>query len=128
MADFATPGADAFLAGTPLPATLYLQLHIGNPGTNGTANVATETDRIAINPWTAPGAGAAGYRAMSNTAVEELLNAAADDDVTHVTYWSASSGGTCWFIDALAATIEVLTGNTVSIDIGAAVISVPVWT
>lgn len=127
MADFATPGADAFLNGTPLPGTLYMQGHTGDPGTNGTANVAAETDRIAVSGWTAAGAGAAGYRAKSNTAICDLLNAAATETWTHVTWWSASSGGTCWFVDDIANT-GITGGDTIRIVIGGATISVPVWT
>lgn len=126
MSDFATPGADAFLNGTALPATLYLQGHTGDPGTNGTANVAAETDRIALTTWAAAGAGAAGYRKKATTADASILNAAATETWTHVTYWSASSGGTCWFVDDITdagivatATIQVLAGD--------ATIAVPVW-
>lgn len=122
MSDFATPGANAFLDGTALPATLYVQLHTGNPGTNGTANTATETDRIAIGSWSAASGGA-----KASTALAEILNAAATETVTHVTYWSAGIGGTCWFIDDLAADVPVELGDTVQIDIGDAVITVPVW-
>lgn len=128
MSDLATPGADAFLAGTALPATLHVQLHTGNPGTNGTANVAAETDRIAINPFGAPTTGGAGFRQISNTAIEELLNASTTENITHVSYWSAASAGTCWFVDALAGTLAVEAGNTVSIAPGASIIRVPVWT
>lgn len=127
MADFATPGADAFLNGTALPATLYVQGHTGDPGTNGTANVAAETDRIVVAAWTAAGAGATGYRAKSNTAVCDILNAAANETWTHVTYWSAASGGTCWFIDDIA-NLTVAVADTIRLDIGASIISVPIWT
>lgn len=126
MADFATPGADAFLNGTALPATLYIQGHIGDPGTNGTANVAAETDRIAVGPWTAAATGGAGYRQIDNTQVEEILNAASTETWTHVTYWSASSAGTCWFVDNVAD-LAVTAGNTVRVDIGDAIIKIAVW-
>lgn len=127
MADFATPGADAFLNGTALPTTLYVQGHTGDPGTNGTANVATETDRIAVSSWDAAGAGAAGYRKKSNSALAELLNAAATETWTHVTYWSAASGGTCWFVDDIA-NLSVAVGDTIRIVVGDATIAIPVWT
>ncbi len=123
MSDFATPGANAFLDGTALPATLYVQGHTGNPGTNGTANVAAETDRIAVSSWTAASGGV-----KSNSALAEILNAAAAETWTHVTYWSASSGGTCWFVDDLAADVPIEVGDTIQIDVGDATITVPVWT
>lgn len=128
MSDFATPGADAFLAGDPLPDPLYIQMHLGNPGTNGTANVAAETDRLAVSPWTAPGSGGAGFRAISNTALEELLNSSNTEDVTHVTYWDSPTGGVCWFVNALGSTMNVVAGNNVTADVGDLVIKIPVWT
>ena len=40
---FTTYGANAILDGTPVPATLYAKLHVGDPGVNATANPATES-------------------------------------------------------------------------------------
>lgn len=127
MSDLATPGADAFLNGTALPTTLYVQGHVGNPGTNGTANVAAETDRVPITGWGAAGSGGAGFRAKASSVLGEVLNAAANETWTHVTYWSASSGGTCWFVDNIAD-VTIAIAETIQIDVGAAVIALPVWT
>lgn len=125
---FGTPGADAFLGGTALPSTLYLQMHTGDPGTNGTSNVATETDRITLNSWTTPAAGDTGYRSIETDTLAELLNTAATENITYVTLWSASSGGTCWFVINLEATVALTAGQNVDVDAGAAVIQVPIWT
>lgn len=122
MSDFATPGANAFLDGTALPATLYVQGHTGNPGTNGTNNVAAETDRIAVSSWSVASGGS-----KSSTALAEILNAAAAETWTHVTYWSAASGGTCWFVEDLASDVPIEVGDTIQIDAGASTITVPVW-
>ena len=125
--DLSTPGADAILNSFGA-GTLYVKLHLGDPGTNGTSNAAAETDRIPVNAWTAAGAAGAGYRGISNTEVEEILNAAATENVTHVSFWSASSGGTCHFVAALAGTLNVTAADTIQIPIGALVIKFPVWT
>lgn len=122
MSDFALPGANALLNGDPLPSTLYVQGHLGNPGSNGTANVAAETDRIAINSWTTSTTGS-----IANDQVEELLNASATESWTHVTYWDAPTGGVCWFVDDIA-NISITAADTIQIDIGDAVITISVWT
>lgn len=126
MTKFATPGADAFLGGTALPTTLYIQFHTGDPGTNGTANVCTETDRMVVNAWSAVGAAGAGYRGKTNTEVEEILNAAANETATHISVWGASSAGTCWFIGDITDLI-IVTGNTIQADIGAILLRVVIW-
>lgn len=126
MTKFATPGADAFLSGTPLPSTLYVQFHTGDPGTNGTSNIATETDRMQVDSWTAPASGGAGYRAIQNNTDEQILGVAGAETYTHITLWSASSGGTCWFI-CNSTDIIVDVGNTVQATAGSIIIRIVIW-
>ena len=120
MADLLTPGANAFLNGTALDATLYVQLHLGDPGTNGTANVAVETRRKSFTRTTST------VGTVDNVALIEWLNAAATETITHITVWSASSGGTAWFADDIA-NVAVNIGEVIQIDVGTLNITVPVW-
>jgi len=126
MADLATPGADAFLNGTSLPATLYMQLHTGDPGASGLANVATLSTRISVTPFTAAAAGAAGYRKIDNSAGSGSIPGTAGETISHVSYWSAAVAGTCWFIDD-CGDVVLVAGQGISLAIGAVLISVPVW-
>jgi len=120
MSDIALPGANAILDGTPLPATLYVQAHLGNPGANGTSNLATETDR---QPFTRT---AASGGTCTNASEIQWLNWPATEDVSHLSIWDASSGGTCWFIDDIADE-GIQTGDSVTIIVGALAMSLNVW-
>lgn len=122
MSDFGTPGANAALDGTAIPSALYVKLHTGNPGTNGTSNAATETRRIAVSAWNAASSGT-----KTNSAICQLSGAAATESITHVSLWSASSGGTCWFVTALAAPLSVTAGQLIQIDAGALSITLTPW-
>jgi len=123
MAALSTYGADAVLDGTAIPATLYVKVHIGNPGAAGTSNAAAETTRKA---FTRNASG--GDAHTENVALVEWLNAAADEDLTHLTAWDAVSGGNCWLVGAISnAPINVLAGNTIQIDIGDLDITASVW-
>ena len=124
--DLAKTGAAALLAGTAMPTTLYLKAHIGNPGDSGLNNAAVETTRKAVT-LAAPSVVVAGnYDALSSAQVQ-WLNVAATETWTHLSYWSAASGGTCWFIDDITDT-PVVAGQTVSIDVGSAGVRFPFWT
>lgn len=120
--NLSTPGANAVLDGTAMPTTLYVQLHTGNPGTNGTANVAAETRRKSFTRT----AGSGG--ASANDILIEWLDAAATEDLTHVSLWSASSAGVCWWVGAITgAPIHVLAHNTIQIDIATLTLTLTVW-
>lgn len=79
--------ANAALA-TLAAAYTWVQLHVGPPGANGTANVAAETDRVQVT-WSAPSSAA-----ITNTGALVWSGVAGSEDYTHATVWSASSGGT----------------------------------
>ena len=71
-------------------ATVYVQLHTGDPGAAGTANAATgDASRKAVTHASASG----GSAAISGTN-PSWSNAGASETITHLSYWSASSGGT----------------------------------
>lgn len=65
----------------------WIQLHIGDPGAAGTANVAGETDRVQVT-WAAASGGV-----LSNSAQLEWLSVAADEDYTHFSVWTLSAAG-----------------------------------
>lgn len=69
-------------------ATVYVQLHIGDPGAAGTANAAAETTRKTAS------FGAASAGSMSNDAiVGPWTSVAATETYSHVSLWDASPGG-----------------------------------
>ncbi len=102
-------------AGTALDATraayTWIKLHVGDPGSAGTANAATETTRKQAT-W-----GTVTSGAFSNTAALDWTSVAGSEDYTHWTCWTASTAGTFGFSGTLTAN-PVTTGDNFSIAIG----------
>lgn len=94
------------------PAALYVKLHVGDPGSAGTSNPATETDRVQATF----GANAAGG-AISNTAALDWTNVAASEDYTHFSAWDDPTAGAFQFSGTVTAT-AVTAGDNFSIPIG----------
>lgn len=92
--------------------TLFVQLHTGDPGASGTANVSSVTTRPALNF----GAASAGSQAAIATLPSWATWAGTNGEViTHISVWGASSAGTFYYSAALAASKTVNTGDTVNL-------------
>jgi hypothetical protein len=89
----------------------YIQLHVGDPGSAGTANVATETDRVQAT-WTTPASGA-----MANSGAIQWTNVAGTEDYTHFSVWTASTSGSCGWTGTITAN-AVTTGDNFTIPDG----------
>lgn len=92
---------------------VWVKLHLGDPGSAGTNNPAANTTRKQVTF----GAGAAS-RAISNTAAVEWLAVGSAETYTHVSFWSASSGGTFLGRDDLSAPAAVTAVDDFRIPIG----------
>lgn len=119
--DLALTGANAFLDGTALPATLYVQLHIGDPGVAGTSNVSTVGVRKSFTRTASTGG------VVTNASQMQWLAVPNSETITHISIWGSLAAGTCWFIDNCADQ-AIFTGDTVTILIGSLSITVPSWT
>jgi hypothetical protein len=93
-------------------ATVYTKLHIGDPGEDGTANAAAETDRVATT------FGAASGGAISNDNLLEWLAVAGTEVYSHISLWDAAAAGNCLWTGPLAASKSVNAGDTFRIPIG----------
>jgi len=91
------------------PASVWLQLHTGDPGSAGTANASAETTRKQVT-FAAPSAGSTTASAVSWTAWS-----AGTETITHVSLHSASSAGTFLQSGALAASKTVNNGDTLNV-------------
>lgn len=80
------------------PDAVWIKLHIGDPGSAGTSNPATETDRIQATFGTNASGGA-----ISNTAVLTWTAVAASEDYTHYSAWDASTSGNFLFSGTMTA-------------------------
>lgn len=100
---------DAYFNATNLtaPTAIWMKLHIGDPGSAGTANAAGETTRKDV---TAVFAAASGGTVTSNVAVT-WTNVSTSEDYTHYSIWSASSGGTFYWSGTITAN-AVTAGDT----------------
>jgi hypothetical protein len=68
----------------------WIQLHVGDPGDDGTSAVAQETTRVQASFGTAH----ATNGTVANDAAVTWENVAADEEYTHFSDWSASTNGT----------------------------------
>ena len=91
--------------------TMFVQLHTGDPGASGTANVSSTTTRQALNF----GAAAAGAQALSGTPSWASWAGTNGEVVTHISTWGASSAGTFYYSVALTASKTVNTGDTLNL-------------
>jgi hypothetical protein len=88
-------------------AGLFVKLHIGDPGSAGTANASVVTTRNALTLNAASGGAAtlAGLAGYSMTATESISD---------VSVWDAASGGTFLFSGQLTAARAVNNGDTLT--------------
>jgi hypothetical protein len=93
------------------PATLFAQLHTGDPGSAGTGNVSSTTTRQAMGF----GAAAAGAIALSTQPSWTSWAGTNGEVVSDVSCWSASSAGTFYFSTQLTAAKTVNTGDTLTV-------------
>jgi len=93
--------------------TLFVQLHTGDPGASGTANVSSVTTRPSLNF----GAASGGSQSASGSPVASWASWAGTNGevVTHISVWSASSAGTFYYSAALTASKTVNTGDTLNL-------------
>lgn len=91
----------------------WVQLHTGDPGAAGTANVAGNATRKDMSAAWSPASGGS----KTNDVAVEWTDAEVDtsEDYTHVSYWSASSGGTFGGSGTMTANAVSDTGDAFSI-------------
>lgn len=106
---------DAYVGRTTYTANaaFYAKLHTGSPGSAGTTNAATETTRQAVTFGAAAASGA-----ISNTAAVTWTSVSTTETITHISFWTASSGGTFLGSDDLPSSKALTAGDTLTIAIG----------
>ena len=88
---------------------VYLQLHIGDPGEDGTGNPAGETTRQAAT------FAAAASGEIATSAVVTWTNLSDSETLTHWSAWDLTSGGNCLWYGALSGSATVAAGDTFQI-------------
>lgn len=121
-AELSLYGANQIMDGSSsMPATLYLKVHLGNPGPSGLLLPAAEVTRVAFTRT------ASVLGACANVADLIWSSAAALEDWTHWSAWSHLTVGNCWLVGTFASTVVVTAGDTVKIDDGDMDLSITVW-
>jgi hypothetical protein len=94
------------------PASFNVKLHIGDPGSAGTANAAGETTRKAATFSAASGG------AITTSADITWTNVSTSETYSHVSFWSDVAAGTFLGSDALDTSRAVLAGDNFTIAAG----------
>lgn len=87
------------------PTTIYVQLHTGNPGSAGTANVAGTNTRKSAS-WSTASNGQ-----ISLTA-DLTWTSTAKESISHISYWDAATSGHCLATDELDQAKNLFVGDT----------------
>lgn len=97
----------------------FMQLHIGQPGPNGTNNVAANATRVDVSGLMA--AASAGSK-VSN-ANTDWTNVAGSETYTHCSFWTLGAGGVFGFSGSVVAN-PITAGDNFRIPSGQLVASV----
>ena len=92
-------------------ANVYVKLHTGDPGSAGTSNASSVTDR----PEVTFSAASAGSMSSSNTPSWSNWAGTNGEVVSHISVWDASTAGNFLFSVALTASKTVNTGDTLNL-------------
>lgn len=114
---------------------IYISVHTGSPGANGSANNVTSTiasggrATLAAANLNAPSNVSDGFQ-ISNTAAVTLTSSATNAPsptgvtLTHFGIWDSQAGGNFLGFGALSQSVKIFTGDTVQFAIGALVVRV----
>lgn len=106
----AAANANAAL-GTITTSAAWAKVHTGDPGAAGASNASAETTRKAVTWASASG----GSIAANGTLPSWASWSAGDETISHISFWSASTGGTFQGAIALTTPKAVTNGDTLNI-------------
>lgn len=86
-------------------ANVYVKLHLGAPGEDGTANAAVETTRQEATFNAASGG------AVALTATVTWTNVSTTETYSHISLWDNATAGNCLATGALSATAAMTAGD-----------------
>ena len=92
-----------------MPATVYVKLHLGDPGEAATSNAAVEDTRKSA-AWATAASGA-----IATSATVEWTNVAATETYSHWSMWDDSTAGNALWSGALSTSAAVTAGDTFQI-------------
>lgn len=94
------------------PTTLYIKLHLADPGEDCTTSPAANTTRVAVPSW-----GTAASGSIASSATISWSNVSTTETYTHWSAWDTvgpTGGNPIWY-GALSASAAVTAGDTFEI-------------
>jgi hypothetical protein len=91
------------------PSAVYIKLHTGDPGEDGTSAAAANTTRK-LTSWSAASSGS-----IATSATLEWTNVSTTETYSHWSAWDNSTAGNCLWTGALSASAAVTAGDTFQI-------------
>lgn len=92
------------------PATVYLQLHVGDPGPDGTASVSATSTRKAAT-WSGP------VNGQLTLAADINWTSTARETISHISGWDALTSGHCLWTDELEEAKNLFAGDTLDLPV-----------
>jgi hypothetical protein len=92
-----------------MPTTVYVKLHLGDPGEAATSNAAVETTRKSA-AWASAASGA-----IVTSATMEWTNVSTTETYSHWSMWDDLTAGNALWSGALATSAAVTAGDTFQI-------------
>jgi hypothetical protein len=124
MADFTNYGAlttlEAVLAQTPapFPASLYVKLHIGDPGADALLNPAANDVRVVIDFAPAANVNTDGRAQAASLAAVGWASVPNTETYSHISIWDDLVAGNAWYKDAMVAPVPVTAGGAFVFPVG----------
>jgi hypothetical protein len=100
-----TTGKTAWTA----PSTVYIKLHTGDAGEDGTSNAAANTSRESA-AWATASAGS-----IATSATITWTNVSTTETYSHWSAWDNGTAGNCLWTGALSSSAAVTSGDTFQI-------------
>lgn len=91
------------------PTNVFVKLHTGDPGEDGTSNAAAETTRKQVS-WNAASSGSIGASATLT-----WTNVSTSETYSHWSLWDNVSAGNCIWTGSLSSNAAVTAGDTFEI-------------
>jgi hypothetical protein len=91
-------------------AATYIQLHTGDPGAAGTANIAVGSTTRNLATWNAAAAGSMAFNTLS-----AWTNGGTSETITHISIWDASTSGNFLQSGALSVGQAWVSTNTLTL-------------
>jgi hypothetical protein len=92
-----------------MPSTVYVKLHLGDPGEEGTSSAAANTSRQSA-AWATASSGS-----IATSATITWTNVSNTETYSHWSLWDNSTAGNCLWTGALSASAAVTAGDTFQI-------------